>query len=60
VASSTHPTSPQHWVFTALSTQVYLIMYVLMFIAAVKLRRSQPDHARGLPLPVPVVDVCPA
>ena len=32
-----------------MATQVYLIMYVLMFIAAVRLRRTQPDHPRGLP-----------
>ena len=38
-------------VFTALATQVYLIMYVLMFIAAVKLRRSQPDRPRGYRAP---------
>jgi UDP-N-acetylmuramyl pentapeptide phosphotransferase/UDP-N-acetylglucosamine-1-phosphate transferase len=30
---------------------VYLIMYVLMFIAAVRLRRAQPDHARGYRAP---------
>jgi amino acid transporter len=39
--------SHAYWVFTALATQVYLIMYVLMFIAAVKLRRSQPYRPRG-------------
>ena len=31
--------------------QVYLIMYVLMFIAAMRLRRSQPDHERGYRAP---------
>ena len=36
-----------YWVFAVMATQVYLIMYVLMFIAAVRLRRRQPDHARG-------------
>jgi hypothetical protein len=30
-----------------MTTQVYLIMYVLMFVAAVRLRRDQPDHRRG-------------
>src|SRR5262249_20989476 len=30
-----------------MTTQIYLIMYVLMFVAAVRLRRTQPDHARG-------------
>jgi len=39
--------SSAYWVFTALATQVYLIMYVLMFIAAVRLRGVQPDHPRA-------------
>ncbi|MGH3205318.1 MAG: APC family permease [Streptosporangiaceae bacterium] len=43
--------SHAYWVFTALATQVYLIMYVLMFIAAVRLRRAQPDHPRGYRAP---------
>src|SRR6516225_9474102 len=43
--------SRAYWVFTALATQVYLIMYVLMFIAAMRLRRSQPDHPRGYRAP---------
>jgi glutamate:GABA antiporter len=43
--------SRAYWIFAALATQVYLIMYVLMFIAAVRLRRSQPDRARGYRAP---------
>jgi glutamate:GABA antiporter len=43
--------SRAYWIFTALATQVYLIMYVLMFIAAMRLRRSQPEHARGYRAP---------
>ena len=43
--------SHAYWIFTALATQVYLIMYVLMFIAAVRLRRSQPDRPRGYRAP---------
>src|SRR3984885_10392344 len=39
------------WILTVLATQVYLIMYVLMFVAAVKLRRSQPDRPRGYRAP---------
>jgi glutamate:GABA antiporter len=39
------------WIFTAMATQVYLIMYVLMFIAAIRLRRSQPDHPYGYRAP---------
>jgi glutamate:GABA antiporter len=43
--------SHAYWIFAAMATQVYLIMYVLMFIAAVRLRRSQPEHARGYRAP---------
>ena len=39
------------WIFTTMATQVYLIMYVLMFTAAIRLRRSQPDHPRGYRAP---------
>ncbi|MBV9410960.1 MAG: amino acid permease [Acidimicrobiia bacterium] len=44
--------SHAYWIFAAMATQVYLIMYVLMFIAAIRLRRSQPDRARGYRAPV--------
>jgi amino acid transporter len=43
--------SHAYWIFTAMATQVYLIMYVLMFIAAVRLRRRQPGHSRGYRAP---------
>ena len=43
--------SHAYWIFAAMATQVYLIMYVLMFIAAVRLRRSQPNHQRGYRAP---------
>ena len=43
--------SRAYWIFATMATQVYLIMYVLMFIAARRLRRSQPDHARGYRAP---------
>jgi amino acid transporter len=43
--------SHAYWIFTAMATQVYLIMYVLMFIAAIRLRRAQPDHPRGYKAP---------
>jgi amino acid transporter len=39
--------SSAYWIFSVITTQVYLIMYLLMFVAAVRLRRSQPDHPRG-------------
>ena len=43
--------SSAYWIFSVMTTQVYLIMYVLMFVAAVKLRRNQPDHPRGYKAP---------
>lgn len=43
--------SRDYWVLAVMATQVYLIMYVLMFVAAVRLRRTQPDHARGYRAP---------
>jgi glutamate:GABA antiporter len=43
--------SSAYWVFAALATEVYLIMYILMFIAAINLRRRQPQHPRGYRAP---------
>jgi amino acid transporter len=43
--------SRAYWVFAALATEVYLIMYVLMFVAAINLRRRQPGHPRGYRAP---------
>jgi amino acid transporter len=43
--------SRAYWVFAALATEVYLIMYVLMFLAASKLRRHEPEHPRGYRAP---------
>ena len=43
--------SQAYWIFAVMATQVYLVMYVLMFIAAIRLRRSQPDHPRGYRAP---------
>ena len=43
--------SRAYWIFAALATEVYLIMYVLMFVAAANLRRRQPEHPRGYRVP---------
>jgi len=43
--------SRAYWIFAAMATQVYLVMYVLMFIAAMRLRRSQPGRPRGYRAP---------
>src|SRR5271165_1755132 len=47
--------SSVYWIFSVMTTQVYLIMYVLLFIAAVMLRRKQPDHPRGYRAPALVL-----
>src|SRR5690349_50659 len=44
--------SSAYWIFSVITTQVYLIVYLLMFIAAIRLRRQQPDHARGYRAPM--------
>ena len=40
-----------------ITTQVYLMMYLLMFVAAVQLRRKHPDHPRGYRAPM-LVGLC--
>jgi len=40
-----------YWMLTALTAQLYLIMYILMFAALIKLRYSQPDAKRPYSLP---------
>ncbi len=40
-----------YWMLTALTAQLYLIMYVLMFAALIKLRYSQPNIKRPYSLP---------
>jgi amino acid transporter len=49
--------SSTYWIFSVITTQVYLIMYLLMFVAAARLRRSQPDHPRGYRAPM-LVALC--
>jgi amino acid transporter len=50
--------SSVYWIFSVITTQVYLIMYFLMFISAMRLRRSQPGHPRGYRAPIlPVLAV---
>jgi glutamate:GABA antiporter len=43
--------SSAYWMFSVITTQVYLIVYLLMFVAAIRLRRKQPDHPRGFRAP---------
>ncbi|MET7753413.1 APC family permease [Streptomyces sp. NPDC005389] len=43
--------SSVYWIFSVITTQVYLIVYLLMFAAAIRLRKTQPDHPRGYRAP---------
>ncbi|MBO0845270.1 MAG: amino acid permease [Nocardioides sp.] len=49
--------SSAYWIFSVITTQVYLIMYLLMFVAAIRLRRNDPDHPRGYRAPM-LVGMC--
>ena len=40
-----------YWFLTALAAQLYMLMYFIMFIAAIKLRLSEPEHARPFKIP---------
>lgn len=40
-----------YWLLTALAAQLYMLMYLLMFIAAIKLRLSAPEHPRAFRIP---------
>ncbi|MFB7447123.1 APC family permease [Streptomyces sp. NPDC056194] len=44
--------SSVYWIFSVITTQVYLIVYLLMFVAAMRLRKNQPDHPRGYRAPL--------
>ena len=39
------------WLMSALTAQLYMVMYLLMFAAAIKLRYSKPDIARAYKVP---------
>ncbi|HEX6681509.1 MAG TPA: APC family permease [Candidatus Limnocylindrales bacterium] len=43
--------SSAYWILSVITTQVYLVVYLLMFVAAMRLRRNQPDHPRGFKAP---------
>src|SRR3954465_1437205 len=43
--------SSAYWILSVMTTQVYLVVYLLMFVAAVRLRRNQPDVERGYKAP---------
>ena len=43
--------SSAYWILSVMTTQVYLIMYVLMFNSARRLRRKKPEVKRGFAAP---------
>jgi amino acid transporter len=43
--------SSAYWILSVMTTQVYLIVYLLMFVAARNLRRDQPEVERGYRAP---------
>ena len=40
-----------YWLLTALAAQLYMMMYLIMFIAAIKLRLSAPEQPRAFKIP---------
>lgn len=40
-----------YWMLSDLSAQMALLVYIIMFAAAIKLRYSKPDHPRGYTIP---------
>lgn len=44
--------SSAYWILSVMTTQVYLVVYLLMFVAAVRLRRDKPDVERGYRAPI--------
>lgn len=40
-----------YWLLTALSTQLYMLMYVLMFFAGLKIKKAYPERLRSFTVP---------
>lgn len=40
-----------YWLLTALAAQLYMLMYFMMFITAIKLRLDAPNHPRAFKIP---------
>ncbi|MEQ3553876.1 APC family permease [Pseudonocardia nematodicida] len=43
--------SNAYWIFMTITTSVYLLVYLWLFIAAYRLRKLQPNHPRGYRAP---------
>ncbi|MBU0734540.1 MAG: amino acid permease [Proteobacteria bacterium] len=44
--------SSAYWILTALTAQIYLIMYILLFVAGIVLRYKEPNTPRAFRVPV--------
>ena len=45
--------SSAYWILSAMTAQIYLVMYILMFIAAIRLRYTKPHVPRSYKIPFP-------
>jgi glutamate:GABA antiporter len=45
--------SSSYWILSAISSQIYLVMYLFMFAAAIRLRYSKPHVPRAYQIPHP-------
>jgi len=45
--------SSAYWILSAMTAQIYLVMYILMFIAAIRLRYTRPHVPRSYKIPFP-------
>jgi len=43
--------SNAYWIFMTITTSVYLLLYLWLFVAAYRLRKIAPDHPRGYRAP---------
>jgi amino acid transporter len=43
--------SNAYWIFMTITTSVYLLVYLSLFVAAYRLRKLAPDHPRGYRAP---------
>ncbi|MFI9200674.1 APC family permease [Streptomyces sp. NPDC053048] len=43
--------SSAYWIFSVVATQIYLVVYLLMFAAVIRLRTTRPEQPRGFRVP---------
>ncbi|GHC63988.1 APC family permease [Streptomyces cinnamoneus] len=43
--------SSAYWIFSVVTTQIYLVVYLLMFAAVIRLRATRPHQPRGFRVP---------